>query len=191
MPALDDALLFDVVGELARAGVLVYPEADSAGPLVPSLVDAVATVRAHVREPLVDVRRLLQWQAFNVVVGNSDGHGKNLSLVLDPGGPRLAPFYDLLSTRSYPRLDRNLAMGVGGRRDPDQLGRAQWVALASDLAIGARVVIAVVRDVADRVAAAMDGWTAEFRDRHGDAPVLQTLPREIAARARRVVRAMS
>ena len=94
-------------------------------------------------------------------------------------------------TARTPRLDRNLAMGVGGCRDPDQLGRAQWVALASDLAIGARVVIAVVRDVADRVAAAMDGWTAEFRDRHGDAPVLQTLPREIAARARRVVRAMS
>ena len=56
------------------------------------------------------------WQAFNVAVGNSDGHGKNLSLLYDGVGVRLAPFYDLRSTRHYQALDRSLAMAVAAPR---------------------------------------------------------------------------
>ena len=85
-----------------------------------------------VARPLVDVRRLIEWQAFNLVVGNSDGHGKNLSLLHVAGALRLAPFYDLLSTRQYPALDRNLAMRVGGERDPARVQRKHWEALARE-----------------------------------------------------------
>ena len=34
-------------------------------------------------------------------------------------------------------------------------------------------------------------WTAEFRARHGDHPILQNLPAAIAKRARRVLKAVS
>ena len=85
---------------------------------------AITLVRGLVSDPLVDVRRLIEWQAFNVCAGNSDGHGKNLSILHDRAGARLAPFYDLLATRYYPSLDRFLAMAVGGGRDPDRLARA-------------------------------------------------------------------
>lgn len=44
---------------------------------------------------------LYQWMLFNTLVGNSDSHLKNLSFLLDRGGVRLAPFYDLLSTAVY------------------------------------------------------------------------------------------
>jgi len=66
----------------------------------PSFASIAGLVRDRTRSPLVDVRRLIEWQIFNVVTGNADGHAKNLSLLYDEAGPaRLAPFYDLLSKR--------------------------------------------------------------------------------------------
>jgi hypothetical protein len=61
---------------------------------------------------------MVEWQVFNAAAGNADGHGKNLSILYDDEGPRLAPFYDLVSTREYPKLDRLLAMTKHFQRGP-------------------------------------------------------------------------
>ena len=45
--------------------------------------------------------RLFGWLVFNVLVGNSDAHLKNLSFLVSHEGIQLAPFYDLLSVASY------------------------------------------------------------------------------------------
>lgn len=156
----------------------------------PSLVAAIALVRELVLDPLVDVRRLIEWQAFNVCVGNSDGHGKNLSILHDRAGARLAPFYDLLATRHYPALDRFLAMAVGGQRDPDRLARTTWEGLALALGLGPRTVVGLVDDVARRCGDAVGAAATAFRARHGDQPVLQALPRAIGRRAKRLRRAL-
>lgn len=42
--------------------------------------------------------QLFQWLTFNVLVGNTDAHLKNISFLMSPKGLELAPFYDLLST---------------------------------------------------------------------------------------------
>lgn len=154
----------------------------------PTLTRAVELVRAHVAQPLVDVRRLIEWQAFNIVVGNSDGHGKNLSILYDDGQAVLAPFYDLLSTRAYDSLDRRLAMSVDAQRDPDRVHRTQWEAVAGQLAIQPRVAIGFVDAVAERCLDAISEWTRAFRDRYGALPILQTLPRAITRRATRTRR---
>jgi serine/threonine-protein kinase HipA len=155
----------------------------------PSLVRALELVRRHVTRPLEDVRRLIAWQAFNVIAGNADGHGKNLSLLYADGG-RLAPFYDLVSTRQYTRLDSRLAMGVGGRRNMEQLHRAQWTAFAEGAAVRPGTVIDIVRDTATRCLAELPAWQTEFRDRYGANPILQTLPKWIRNQARRTLRAL-
>jgi hypothetical protein len=49
---------------------------------------------------------------------------------------REAPLYDLVSTRAYPGIARELAMGIGARFDPGQVGAAELEAEA--LAIGIR-----------------------------------------------------
>jgi serine/threonine-protein kinase HipA len=141
--------------------------------------------------PLVDVSRLIEWQAYNVVVGNADGHAKNLS-ILYAGGERkqLAPYYDIVSTREYKSLDRKLAMGIGGRQNPDEVGRAEWSRAGAELQIGDRVVRDLVAGVAQRTLDRMSAWSHAFRDRHGDQAVLQTLPAAISKRARRVLRSL-
>jgi serine/threonine-protein kinase HipA len=156
----------------------------------PSLAQAVGLVRTSVTNPLHDVQRLIEWQTFNAAAGNSDGHGKNLSILYDDGGPRLAPFYDLVSTRAYGNLDRLLAMGVGGRRNADELGFDQWAALATDLEMRDRVVLDIVGRTLAKVAEVLPQWTDEYRGMHGDIPVLQTLPGWIEKQVRRLRRAI-
>jgi len=45
--------------------------------------------------------RLFGWLVFNLLVGNSDAHLKNLSFLTSHDGIQLAPFYDMLSIASY------------------------------------------------------------------------------------------
>lgn len=61
------------------------------------------------RSPAVARTRLFSWLVFNVLVGNSDAHLKNLSFVVSHEGIQLAPFYDLLSVATYdsPAYDGN------------------------------------------------------------------------------------
>lgn len=45
--------------------------------------------------------RLYSWLVFNVLVGNTDAHLKNLSFMVSHEGIELSPLYDLLSTAVY------------------------------------------------------------------------------------------
>ncbi len=62
----------------------------------------------HLRQCLDNCRarvsariNLFRWVVFNILVGNSDAHLKNVSFMVGPAGIELAPFYDLLSTAVY------------------------------------------------------------------------------------------
>ncbi len=100
----------------------------------PSFAGCVSLARRHLS--LNEVALLIDWFVFNLCVGNSDAHGKNISLVYRrPGVPVLAPFYDLVCTRAYRHVDKKLAMGVGGGFDPDSLSRAHFVQFARDVGI--------------------------------------------------------
>ncbi len=52
---------------------------------------------------------------LTVLIGNSDAHAKNISILLDPpGAVRLAPLYDTVPTMLFPRLRVRCAMWIGG-----------------------------------------------------------------------------
>ncbi|MEZ6093780.1 MAG: type II toxin-antitoxin system HipA family toxin [Pirellulaceae bacterium] len=103
----------------------------------PSISACAKIVRDHCSLPIVELKKLVNWVLFNLLIGNSDAHGKNLSLLYLPNGQRtLAPFYDLVCTRNYPRIDRHLAMKIGDRSDPDLVGKVQLKQMASELGVG-------------------------------------------------------
>lgn len=64
-------------------------------------VDGLAALAAACRSPAVARTRLFSWLVFNVLVGNSDAHLKNLSFLVSHEGIQLAPFYDLLAVAVY------------------------------------------------------------------------------------------
>ncbi len=102
----------------------------------PRFDQCFALVEATSVEPALDTRGLLRWLAFNLIVGNADGHAKNLSLLVGPNGPRLASFYDLLCTAVYPNVTARLAMSIHGKADPGQVSGKDWRALATSIRVG-------------------------------------------------------
>ena len=64
-------------------------------------MESLAALAKACRSPAVARARLFGWLVFNVLVGNTDAHLKNLSFMVSHEGIQLAPFYDLLSVASY------------------------------------------------------------------------------------------
>lgn len=176
----------DFCQALDVARISKYEENDG-----PRLADCCRLLGEVSEEADIDQERLLRWQIFNVLAGNSDGHAKNLSLLRLPGGEvRLAPFYDLICTRAYEGVDHHLAFSVGRTRDPDIVSPERWSELAWDCNLNPRHVHGWVRDVAARLAAAFGPVRQRFEESHGAPPVLGRIEDVVKQQCRRVADAM-
>ncbi|MBT2334209.1 HipA domain-containing protein [Variovorax paradoxus] len=78
----------------------------------------------------IDLLQFQRWVMFNYLIGNSDAHAKNVSVLIDDKGFSLAPFYDLLCVRAYG--DTGLALFIGDEETFDSVGRHSWEALCRD-----------------------------------------------------------
>jgi serine/threonine-protein kinase HipA len=127
-----------------------YKYESEGGPSLAACFDLVR--RTSIRSGR-DVLSLLNWVIFNYLIGNSDAHGKNISLLLLPEGPLLAPFYDLLSTRIYAHygLAEGLAMKIGGESDPRAIRNKQWEQFAEEVGIKPRLVLSRVADMVKKI----------------------------------------
>lgn len=66
------------------------------------------------RIPAMAIRDLLNWTLFQILIGNSDAHGKNISFFVGKAGIDVAPSYDLLNIDIYgDEFERDLALAVG------------------------------------------------------------------------------
>lgn len=118
-------------------------------------------------------RRLwLSCAVFNCLIGNTDAHAKNFSLLYQEDGQAvLAPFYDLVSTMAWPELSRKFSMGVGKTFRYERIRLHSWVQLAQDMRVGPDCLFAVMREVMEAVSAHFEPLAAEHAERHGPSPV--------------------
>lgn len=107
----------------------------------PGFADCAKLIRQFSSVPAVDLMRLMKWPAFNLSIGNMDAHAKNLSLLTTGSRKVLAPFYDTVCTLYYDGFSRELAMSIGGRRNPDKIGLKQWEQFAADIGIPAKLAV--------------------------------------------------
>jgi len=89
----------------------------------PSVADILALLASL---PYADfnVPSFIRMLFFNVLIGGTDAHAKNYSLLLSGNGALLAPMYDVASGLPYELLRRHgkLAMGVGGENRMSRIG---------------------------------------------------------------------
>ncbi|HAS8538496.1 TPA: type II toxin-antitoxin system HipA family toxin [Vibrio vulnificus] len=67
---------------------------------------------------------LCEWIAFNIIIGNYDAHGKNISYYYDKSGITLAPFYDLVCIEAIEapegrEIESTFAMALGDSFDAE------------------------------------------------------------------------
>jgi serine/threonine-protein kinase HipA len=99
-----------------------------------SSMEKVGTlVRSLATTPGDDALRLLEVTVFSFLVGNSDMHLKNWSMLRDAGRVALSPAYDLLPVRLLVDDPEEFALPINGRKN--RLQRRDLEALAKHLKI--------------------------------------------------------
>lgn len=121
----------------------------------PSLKQCFALLRDVSSAPVIDLARLLDAVIYNYLVGNSDAHGKNFSLLYKGQEIRLAPLYDIVSTVYYPELSRNMAMRIGRDYSSEQIVPKDFEQLAEEAGLGRALVKRRVPELAETVTAAL------------------------------------
>ena len=131
----------------------------SGGPSVRRIADLLDEVSV---QPLVDRRSLFRLLVLNVLIGNADAHGKNLSLLHGDDGIRLAPAYDLVATQLYSHPEA-LGMWVGEARDLSAVNRNTLLQAGTDCGFGADAAEQLVDELLDDVPGAVEAATARAR----------------------------
>jgi serine/threonine-protein kinase HipA len=152
----------------------------------PGISTCLDEIQKHSIEPLPDRLAFLNVVIFNYLIGNSDAHGKNFSLLYEEGKPRLAPAYDLLGTAVYPELATKMAMKIGGKYDPDEVYLRHWHRLVPDTAVARK---AIEKSLADMATTALDQATklhAELNKENITSPVLDSVLALIKKRSTRL-----
>lgn len=89
--------------------------------------------------------KLLDWAIFNLIIGNSDAHGKNVSFFIDKKGISVAPHYDMLSILMHENIDHDLAMAFGDEFNPDQIMGYPLRVFAEDIGLPPKLVYSRIK----------------------------------------------
>lgn len=172
----------DICQALAIAPAKKYE--NEGGPGARAIVSLLREVSS---QPESDVDTFLSALVFNWLIGGTDAHAKNYSLLIGAGSRvRLAPLYDVASALPYsdiPQQKLKLAMKLGGKYRLKDIGRHQWHKLATELSLEPEHVLSMAHALAERLPEAA---TAAFDRTHTDGlchPILPQLHTVLCARA--------
>lgn len=123
-------------------------------------------IRNYTGRPLEDQLRLWNRIVYNYVLGNTDAHIKNYSLLYDPHleGISLAPAYDMISTVIYASATKDMSFNIGGIRDLDRIDEESFRSLASGVGIGERLAMSNYHKVLDRFEYAIKESAKELQE---------------------------
>ena len=99
---------------------------------------------------------MLNWSVFNLIIGNSDAHGKNFSFFVDENGIRPTPFYDMLCIIAHDNVEHDLAMAYGDEFNPDEVKAYQLRAFADVIGLNFKLVSQSVDKIASLIIEALD-----------------------------------
>jgi serine/threonine-protein kinase HipA len=139
----------------------------------PSSERCFALLKEKSVSPASDQKALLLWVVFNALIGNADAHAKNLAIIYTPLGPRLAPFYDLISTLVYPDLSARLAMRIGGENRLNWIQRRHWERFSHEVGIKPRWIEKMVREISQSISPIAASVAQDFTETHGPSAIVE------------------
>lgn len=117
------------------------------------------TLQYYSSDPIADQRRLWDMEIFHYLVGNTDNHIKNLSLVYGKNlsSIRLAPAYDIVSTTVYESGTRDMSVSIAGKYSIDDIGRGDFESEAGNVGLGTQMAMKRFDYFADKFETALKG----------------------------------
>lgn len=164
------------------------------GPTPERIVALLRGVIDLPRQASNDVARFVDMLAFNWIIGGTDGHAKNYSVLLEGEQVRLAPLYDVASALPYddlytPKL--RMAMRIGGEYRLTAISGRHWRRFAEGIELDPAAVTARIDDLAARAPEAFEKAAQEESVRGLDSDLPARLVDRIGGRARQCREALA
>ncbi|MDD3310727.1 type II toxin-antitoxin system HipA family toxin [Pseudodesulfovibrio sp.] len=141
----------------------------------------------HCRQPDEDRRALFAMAVFNHLIGNTDAHAKNFSLLYaNPPQPDLAPFYDLMCLGVYPGMAEKNAMKIGGSYDPAFIRKRHWLRLADEAGLPEAEALSLLAHDTQMLPIMAEIVAEEFQSHYGKSRIVPKIVEFIRARCQQV-----
>ncbi|MBQ4425086.1 MAG: HipA domain-containing protein [Lachnospiraceae bacterium] len=116
--------------------------------------------------PVEDQLKLWDRIVFAWLLGNTDAHIKNYSLLYSPDlkGIRLSPAYDMLSTCLYTNSTRTMAFSIGGEPDIRNVTDDSFRLAAKDAGLGEKLAMARLAEMRERFPGALLAAAGELEE---------------------------
>ncbi len=145
----------------------------------PGVNRIVELLRESSSEPRDDVDTFVRAIAFNWLIGGTDAHAKNYSILIGTGGRvRLAPLYDMASIFPYDDFDPmriRLAMKLGGKYRFRDIAAHSWDTLSEDIGLEKAEVAEGVENLIARLPEAAEAIRTQMREEQLDHAILDRL----------------
>lgn len=107
----------------------------------------------HSVNPIEDVLKLWRRVVFNYLIGNTDNHIKNSSLIYtkDLSSIRLAPFYDVICTRLYESSTDEMSVSINGRQNINQVSRVDFEQEAKNCGLASKSAMQIYNELHDGI----------------------------------------
>lgn len=121
-------------------------------------------VRNFSENPILDQLKLWDILIYDYLIGNTDNHIKNLSLLYSENlrAIRLAPAYDIISTVIYPGSSREMAIGIAGERNIDLITREHFSNASSDAGLSKKIALKHFDALADSFEKALEEMSVQL-----------------------------
>ena len=124
-------------------------------------------LRRYSVSPIEDQLRLWDRIVFDCLIGNTDAHLKNFSLIYgrDGRGIRLSPAYDLVSTCVYESSTQEMAFHIGGEYDIRKVSEDHFRAMARDVGLGEKMALRRLERIRKRLPSALAEAAEDLQSR--------------------------
>ncbi len=142
-----------------------------------------------------DVMRFAESLIFNWLIGGTDAHAKNYSVLLSSHRKvRLAPMYDIASSLPYPQQIQprkaSMAMKVGSHYRISEISGTDWKKLAQDFRLSPDETLERIRHMAHRLAEISESVAANLINEGVAHPVINRVVDELKSHVKKCVLAL-
>lgn len=116
----------------------------------------------HCRIPARAIKDVLNWILFQLLIGNSDAHGKNISFLVSQAGIDIAPAYDLVNVEIYgEEYDWDLSMAIGDTFSHNKIFAYQLAEMCDDCKLPQRQVAVALKGLCDALHKSLDVFSLD------------------------------
>ncbi|MBP5451164.1 MAG: HipA domain-containing protein [Treponema sp.] len=124
-------------------------------------------LKNHSSNPIEDQLKLWKITIFNYLIGNTDNHIKNTSLIYskDLKSIRLAPCYDIVSTKIYDSGTEEMSLSINGKLNHSEITPFDFETEAQHLGLGQKLAMKIFSEMTETFNDALSSASRELKEK--------------------------